>query len=110
MAEAGRAPWSLPNLREGRVIPGNTAKDPSTLGLSTPSSQIYTISADEMAWFILDSPIINTALSGAFSGLTKTLTLHATLKAVMKRFSGDLGRENALIARKRHKRMAARLS
>lgn len=97
-------------LREGGLILVNTDKDPSTLGLSIPFSQIYTISADEMARSILGSPIINTALLGAFSGLTKALTLDAALKAVMKRFPGDLGHKNALIVRKSHESMVERLS
>jgi len=97
-------------LRQGGLILVNTDKEPSALGLSTALSQIFTISADEMARSILGSPIINTALLGAFSGLTKTLTLDATLKAVMKRFPGDLGQKNALIVKESYERMVERLS
>jgi pyruvate ferredoxin oxidoreductase gamma subunit len=72
--------------------------------------RLFTIYADELAREILGRPIINTALLGAFAGVTKALSLEATLRAVKSWFPGNLGEKNARIVEVSYKRMLERLS
>ncbi len=97
-------------LKENGIILVNTDKLPQEMGFSKPASRIFTIFADDLARKILGRPIINTALLGAFAGITKDLTLEAVTSAVMNRFPGDLGEKNALIARESYRMMMERLS
>jgi pyruvate ferredoxin oxidoreductase gamma subunit len=95
-------------LKEGGIILVNTDKDLAELQFSGDSFQVFTIFADELARKILGQPIINTALLGAFAGLTKDLTLQAALYAVVNRFPGDLGGKNALIVEESYRKMIER--
>ena len=97
-------------LKDGGIILVNTGKDPADLRLSVSSFQIFAIFADELASNILGKPIINTALLGAFAGVTKALTLQATIEAVKSRFPGDMGEKNAQVVQKSYKKMMKRLS
>jgi pyruvate ferredoxin oxidoreductase gamma subunit len=97
-------------LKEGGIILVNTDKDPADLRLSISSFRVFTIFADELARKILGRPIINTALLGAFAGVTKALTLQATIGAVISRFPGDLGEKNARIVEESYRSVMERLS
>ena len=97
-------------LKDGGLILVNTDKNPEDLRLSTSSFQIFTIFADELARKILGQPIINTALLGAFAGVTKALTLQATIDAVKSRFPGDMGKKNVQVVKESYKEMMERLS
>jgi len=96
-------------LKDAGIILVNSDKYPRELQLSGTSYQVFTIFADELARGILGRPIINTALLGAFAGITKELTLQAALNAVLNRFPGDLGEKNALIVEESYRRMMERL-
>jgi pyruvate ferredoxin oxidoreductase gamma subunit len=96
-------------LKSGGVALVNTEKTASELGLSSQSWRVVTIFADELARNILGQPIINTALLGAFSGVTKALSLEASLKAVLNRFPGELGAKNARIVKESYERVMERL-
>lgn len=91
-------------LKDGGMILVNTDKNVAKLGLKG-SFRIITFSADEVARKILGQPIMNTALLGAFSALTKELSLDATLKAVRSRFPGELGEKNAQVVKESYKRL-----
>ena len=97
-------------LKENGTILVNTDRDPSQLKSWMEKYQLFTIYADELAREILGRPIINTALLGAFAGVSDTLSLEATLRAVKSRFPGSLGEKNARIVEESYKRMLERLS
>lgn len=82
-------------LRDGGMILVNTDKDPSEFNDWMTRYRVFTIYADELAREILGRPIINTALLGAFAGLSPTLSLKAAIQAVKSRFPGELGEKNA---------------
>jgi len=90
-------------LKKDGIIIVNTDRRPSDIKIKTPSERIVTLYADELARNILGRPIINTALLGAFAGVTASLTLTASLKAVRSRFPGDLGEKNARIVEQSYK-------
>ena len=91
-------------LKDEGMILVNTDKNVAKLGLKG-SFRVFTFSADEVARKILGQPIMNTALLGAFSALTKELSLDATLKAVRSRFPGELGEKNAQVVKESYKRL-----
>jgi pyruvate ferredoxin oxidoreductase gamma subunit len=67
--------------------------------------QIRTFSADGLARSILGRPIMNTALLGAFAAITEELSLEATLRAVEKKFPGELGQKNSRLVRECYQTM-----
>lgn len=84
-------------LKPGGLLLINTDKNAHRLGLDGVNYRIATISADELARRILGRPIINTALLGAFAGLTGELSLAAAIQAVRSKFPGELGEKNILV-------------
>jgi pyruvate ferredoxin oxidoreductase gamma subunit len=81
----------------------NTEKGLSELGLDKYKTQVVATSAEDIARKILGRPIINTALLGTFAGLTRELSLSATLNAVRRKFPGELGRKNARLVEECYK-------
>lgn len=75
----------------------NTDTPAERLGFSRDSFRTVAVSADNLARRILGRPIINTALLGAFAGLTGALSLSAALRAVRSKFPGELGEKNARV-------------
>jgi pyruvate ferredoxin oxidoreductase gamma subunit len=82
-------------LKPDGAILINTDKNIGDLGFKT--SNVFAISADELARRILGRPIINTALLGTFAGFSKEISLKAALKAVRSKFPGELGEKNARV-------------
>ena len=82
-------------LKADGLILINTDKSLSSLGLK-PNNALTT-SAEELARRILGRPIINTALLGTFAGVSGELSLESVLKAVRKKFPGELGEKNARV-------------
>ncbi|ACV24704.1 pyruvate ferredoxin oxidoreductase subunit gamma [Methanocaldococcus fervens] len=78
--------------KEGAVVI-NTVKDDLDLGFKT-----YIIDATGIALDVLGVPIVNTAMVGAFAGVTKLVTLDSVKKAIMDTFKGKLGEKNAKAA------------
>jgi len=50
---------------------------------------------------------MNTALLGAFGAVTKELSLEAMLKAVLKKFPGEIGEKNARVVERSYKEALA---
>ncbi len=86
----------LEGLKPTGTILVNTDQKPESLGIKG-NFGILCFSADKISRNILGRPIMNTALLGAFAATTKELTLEAVLKAVRKKFSGELGDKNARV-------------
>jgi pyruvate ferredoxin oxidoreductase gamma subunit len=87
-------------LKPGGALLINTDKDVHVLGLKNQNA--YAISADDLARRILGRPIINTALLGTFAGLSNELSLEAVLKAVRRKFPGELGEKTAQVVEERY--------
>jgi pyruvate ferredoxin oxidoreductase gamma subunit len=58
------------------------------------------IPASKIAMEVVGRPLMNAALLGAFSEKTGEISLQSVEKAIMKRFLGEVGRQNVVIARK----------
>ncbi|MBN1106713.1 MAG: 2-oxoacid:acceptor oxidoreductase family protein [Deltaproteobacteria bacterium] len=97
-------------LKENGIALVNTEKSRSELGIPSLPWKLFAISADELARSILGKPIINSALLGAFAGLTNALSLEAAIRAVLNRLPGELGEKNARIVKESYARMMERLS
>ncbi|MCQ6253511.1 pyruvate ferredoxin oxidoreductase subunit gamma [Methanocaldococcus sp.] len=80
-------------LKKNGAVVVNTVKDDLNLGVKT-----YTIDATGIALEILGVPIVNTAMVGAFAGVTKLVSIESVKKAIMEKFKGELGEKNAKVA------------
>jgi pyruvate ferredoxin oxidoreductase gamma subunit len=83
-------------VKPGGMMLVNTDKSADDLEVKG-DFQVLTFSAEDLAREILGRPIMNTALLGAFSAMTKELSLEASLKAVRSKFAGELGEKNARV-------------
>ena len=96
-------------IKDGGVILVNADESVGKLGLKGPF-RIYGFPADGVARRILGRPIMNTALLGAFAAITKELSLHAVLKAVKRKFPGELGEKNAQVVQESYQQLVKELS
>ena len=80
----------------------NTEKGAQEMGIEAPY-RLVTFPAEKLAQKILGRPIMNTALLGAFGAVTKEFTLSALLRAVVKKFPGELGEKNARVVEESYK-------
>lgn len=71
----------------------NTEKTPEEIALKT-DAKVYTINATKIALDVLKVPIVNTAMIGAISALTRQVSLESIQKAVDKRFPAKLAEKN----------------
>ena len=74
-------------LREGAVIIINSAKKVSEFP-EFNSFRVYTVDATKIALEHIGKPIVNMPMLGAFSKITKEVTLESLRKAIRKRFEG----------------------
>ena len=58
----------------------------------------YTIDATGIALDVLGVPIVNTAMVGAFAGVTGIVSIESVKKAILDTFKGKLGEKNAKAA------------
>lgn len=84
-------------IKPGGLMLVNTDTSLPDLDMDHEDFRISVISADALARRILGRPIINTALLGAFAGMTDELSLEASLQAVRSKFPGELGEKNAQV-------------
>ncbi len=95
----------LAGVKSEGLILVNTEKDAQKLGIDA-SYRLVTFPAEKLAQKILGRPIMNTALLGAFGAVTKELTLSALLRAVEKKFPGELGEKNVRVVEQSYKALA----
>ncbi|MFH0839158.1 MAG: pyruvate ferredoxin oxidoreductase subunit gamma [Candidatus Omnitrophota bacterium] len=86
-------------LSENGIALINSEKKPQDLTLNT-KAKIITIPATKLALEVLGKPIPNTVLLGAFVAITDLVSLASLKKAIMHRFSGEMGQKNALASEK----------
>jgi pyruvate ferredoxin oxidoreductase gamma subunit len=78
--------------KEGKAII-NTEKKPKDLNIPT-EAEVHTVNATKIALEILGVPIVNTLMLGAFTAITREVSLEALQKAIEKRFSPKLAEKN----------------
>ncbi|AEH06913.1 pyruvate ferredoxin oxidoreductase subunit gamma [Methanothermococcus okinawensis] len=80
-------------LKKGGKIVVNTHNN-----LQFSDCEVYTIDATGIALEVLGLPIVNTAMLGAFTGVTGEVTIESLKKAIMDTFPKKLGEKNAKVA------------
>ncbi|MBI5229592.1 pyruvate ferredoxin oxidoreductase subunit gamma [Candidatus Micrarchaeota archaeon] len=70
------------------------SKRPASEFKSPAGQKIYTVDAYSIARELIGRPIVNTAMLGAFSKITRLVSLESLKKAVEERFSKDLAEKN----------------
>jgi pyruvate ferredoxin oxidoreductase gamma subunit len=74
-------------LKDNGTIIINTSKKPKELNINSNNKfKVYTVDATAVAMEIFKRPIVNTPLLGAFSAITKAVSLKSMQKAVDERF------------------------
>lgn len=71
----------------------NSREEPSELGLAT-GEEILTVDATGIALKHLGVPIMNTALMGAFAGVTELIERGSINKVIRRRFSAEVAEKN----------------
>lgn len=89
----------LEGLKDGGTVLINTEKP-----VSAPPREGFirwvVVPASRIAVEVLGRPLMNTALLGAFSAVTREISLPSMETAIKKRFPGEVGLQNMEIARK----------
>lgn len=75
----------------------NTDKKPGDFAFSE-RFKTYTVDATSLALEVLGSPIVNTAIVGAFAKVSPLVSFDSALKAIGDTFSGELGEKNRKLA------------
>ncbi len=83
---------------EGTVLV-NSERSPAELGLDT-EAKVVTFPATQIALEELGRPIMNTAIMGAFSGVSGAISFDAIERSIRHRFGEELGDRNVRAARR----------
>ncbi|KXB06335.1 pyruvate ferredoxin oxidoreductase [candidate division MSBL1 archaeon SCGC-AAA382A20] len=83
----------LKGLKEDGMILVNSSANPEEIDLET-DRKIMTIDATNIALEHLGKPIMNTALAGAFAGITGLINKDSLNKVVREEFPGEVGEKN----------------
>ncbi len=90
---------ALEGLKEGGMVFINTER--SLLPpKKTDLIRWVEVPASKIAIEVLGKPLMNAALLGAFSAVTREINLASVEKAIKKRFPGEVGHQNVEVARK----------
>jgi pyruvate ferredoxin oxidoreductase gamma subunit len=82
----------------------NSEKPAAELGLQT-SARVITFPATQIAMEELGRPIMNTAILGAFAGLSGMISAEAIERSIRHRFRGELGDRNVKAAHRAYELM-----
>lgn len=77
----------------------NTEHTAADLKLDT-TARVVTFPATQIALETLGRPIMNTAIMGAFAGISGAISFEAIERSIRHRFPGELGEKNVQAARK----------
>jgi len=89
----------LAGLKADGMVLINTELPASELKLKT-SARVVTLPATQIALEEIGRPIMNTAIMGAFSGVSRAITFEAIERSIRHRFPGELGEKNVRAARR----------
>jgi pyruvate ferredoxin oxidoreductase gamma subunit len=77
-------------MKSGGTIIVNSNKDPKDLKIKG-NFDIHTVDATSIAFDIFKRPIVNTPILGAFSAITKSVSLNGLKKGIHEKFAKDKG-------------------
>jgi len=89
----------LAGLKADGTVLINTELPASDLKLDT-RARVVTFPATQIAVEELGRPIMNTAIMGAFSGVSRAISFEAIERSIRHRFPGELGEKNVRAARR----------
>jgi len=89
----------LAGLKSDGTVLINTEHQPKDLGLDT-KARVVTCPATQIALEELGRPIMNTAIMGAFSGVSGAISFDAIERSIRHRFGEELGEKNVRAARR----------
>ena len=81
-------------VKENGIILVNTSKKPKELRIKG-NYQVHTVDATEVAMRIFKKPIVNTPILGAFSAITKIISLKSLQKAIDEKLAASKGKQIA---------------
>jgi pyruvate ferredoxin oxidoreductase gamma subunit len=94
----------LAGLKADGTVLINTERDAAGLALKT-SARVVTFPATKIALEELGRPIMNTAIMGAFAGVSGAISFEAIERSIRHRFPGELGDRNVRAAQRAHELM-----
>jgi pyruvate ferredoxin oxidoreductase gamma subunit len=86
-------------LKPDGLVLINSEKPASSLAWSI-DTLVYTIPATRIALEVLGQPLVNPAMLGAFSAVTRAVGLEAIQNAFRRRFPGEMGEKNSQAAQR----------
>ena len=89
----------LAGLKPDGTVLINTEHAAAELKLDT-TARVVTFPATQIALETLGRPIMNTAIMGAFAGISGAISFEAIERSIRHRFPGELGEKNVQAARK----------
>ncbi|MBN1460030.1 MAG: pyruvate ferredoxin oxidoreductase subunit gamma [Armatimonadetes bacterium] len=94
----------LGGLDEGGTVLINTERSASELDLDT-KARVVTFPATQIAMEELGRPIMNTAIMGAFAGVSGAISFDAIERSIRHRFGEELGEKNVRAAKRAYDSM-----
>jgi pyruvate ferredoxin oxidoreductase gamma subunit len=94
----------LGGLKPNGTVLINSERPAAELGLETQAS-VVTFPATQIALEELGRPIMNTAIMGAFSGVSGAISFDAIERSIRHRFPEELGEKNVRAARRAYELM-----
>jgi pyruvate ferredoxin oxidoreductase gamma subunit len=88
----------LEGLKDGGLVIINTARPARDFGISE-GFRVVTVPATELALRIVEKPIINTIMAGAFAAASGEIRLDALERSVRSRYPGELGEKEIVAMR-----------
>ncbi len=91
----------LAGLKPDGTVLINSERAPEELSLDT-AARVVTFPATRIALEELGRPIMNTAILGAFSGVSGAISFEAIERSIRHRFAEELGEKNVRAAQRAH--------
>lgn len=97
-SQATPGPMILEGLKDNGTVIINTNKDPASFGID--NAEVKTVDVTALAMELLGRDIVNTAMLGAFAGITGMVTTESIAKAINEHFSGAIASKNVDLVNK----------
>jgi len=99
-----KSPSITAGLKERGYLIVNSKKKPSELRaiISNEGIKLATVDATKIAMDVFSTPIVNTAMIGAFIAVTKLIPLDYVIEAIRDKFPERLANPNVLILKQAH--------
>lgn len=94
----------LEGLKDGGLVIINSPDPPEEFGIPD-EYRVITVPATELALEIIEKPIVNTIMVGAFSAATGEIRLEALEKSIRERYPGELAEKEIKAMREAYDRV-----